>query len=442
VLNRVFDQVFSAPGTNELHEGELNVSGSLFQLPGGALRAALGGEYIRESIYTGLDRGSPGALASSRTYASRTIKSVFGELRVPIFGPDNAIGGFHSLDLSLAGRISDYSDVGTSRNPKVGVNWEPVQGLKLHGSYGTSFRAPILTQIDGAVSALFIQNYTTPTGVVTGATLSGFADGNRLSPEKATTWSLGADLAPAALPNLRASVNYFNINYSGQVNAILSDLSILQSPTSAAQYADRIVRGPQAAAIIQDLVSKGYPVFGVLPATPDLFVYGQNVNAGKTLAEGLDFQLFYRLGRFNLAGNGTYFTKYRTAVSTSAPLLNSLNTIFNPPRFRSRSSVGYDGGATNAVLFWNFTNSYNNNRVAPTQSVKDYSTFDLHVAHRFDGGLTDKSRLTLALDVSNLFDVDPPFVDIPESPNGGGGFDPTVSNPIGRVISISATFTL
>ncbi|WP_267387226.1 TonB-dependent receptor [Sphingomonas sp. GC_Shp_3] len=442
VLNSVFNQVFGAPGVNEEHEGEVSVSGSLFHLPGGNVRAALGGEYVRESIYTGLDSGPANAVNSSRTYAARNIKSVFGELRVPIFGDDNSIPGFHALDLSLAGRYSDYSDVGHTSNPKIGINWEPVRGLKLHGSYGTSFRAPILTQIKGAVDALFIQNYNTPNGVVTGATLSGFANGNPLTPEHARTWSLGADLVLPALPNFRASVNYFNIDYTGQINAILSDLSILQGGASASQYADRIVQGAPAAALIQQFVQQGYPVFGVLPNNPTLFVYGQNVNAGKTLAEGLDFQLSYRLSHFNIATNGTYFTRYRTAVSTVAPFLDSVNTIFNPPRFRSRSSVGYDNNGTSAVVFWNYTNSYKNNRVTPTQTVKDYSTFDLHVAHRFDGMLSDKNKLTLAVDVSNLFNVDPPFVNIPESPNGGGGFDPTVSNPIGRIISISATVSL
>ncbi|WP_260599004.1 TonB-dependent receptor plug domain-containing protein [Sphingomonas endolithica] len=442
VLDNVFNSVFGAPGTNKMQEGEVNVSGSLFQLPGGAVRAALGGEIIRESIYTGLDNGIIGAVMSSRSSSARTIKSVFGELRVPIFGDDNAIPGFHSLDLSLAGRISDYSDVGTSRNPKIGINWSPVRGLKLHGSYGTSFRAPILTQINGAVSALFIQNYSTPNGVVTGATLSGFAGGNPLTPEKARTYSFGADIAPPSLPNLRASVNYFDIRYTGQVNSILSDLSILQSGASAAQYSDRIVQGAAAAALIQSFLAAGYPAFGPVPANPTLFVYGQNVNAGKTLAQGLDFQVFYRLGDFNLATNGTYFTKYRTAVSASAPLLDSVNTIFNPPRFRSRSSVGYDNGDNSAILFWNFTNKYKNDRIAPIQKVDSYSTFDLHLAHRFDQGLTAASKLTLALDVSNAFNVDPPFVNIPQSPNGGGGFDPTVSNPIGRIVSLSATFAL
>jgi iron complex outermembrane receptor protein len=442
VLDRVFNSVFGAPGTNKQKEGEANISGSLLKLPGGNLQMAVGGEIIRESIYTGLDSGTVGAVNSSRSFSPRTIKSVYGELRVPIFGDDNAIPGFQELDLSLAGRISHYSDVGTSRNPKIGVNWTPVRGLKLHGSYGTSFRAPILTQIHGAVSALFIQNYATPSGVVTGAALSGFSTGNPLTPEHARTFSLGADIMPPSLPNLRASLNYFNVRYTGQVNSILSDLSILQSGASAAQYADRIVQGPQAAAVIQSFLAAGYPAFGPLPPNPTLFVYGQNVNAGTTLAQGVDFQLSYRINHFSLATSGTYYTRYKTAVSASAPVLDHLNTIFNPPRFRSRSSAGYDDGSTNAILFWNFTNSYKNDRIAPTQTVKSYSTVDLHLSHRFDRGITDRSRLTLGFDVSNLFDAKPPFVNIPQSPNGGGGFDPTAANPIGRVISLSASISL
>jgi iron complex outermembrane receptor protein len=71
--------------------------------------------------------------------------------------------------------------------------------------------------------------------------------------------------------------------------------------------------------------------------------------------------------------------------------------------------------------------------------VDSYSTFDLHLSHQFDGGIVPASGLTLALDIANLFDADPPFVDIPESPNGGGGFDPTMANPIGRLISVSAS---
>jgi iron complex outermembrane receptor protein len=443
LLGGLFNQVFGAPGINKEQQGNATLTGSLARLPGGALRLAAGGEIIRDTIRTGLESGPAGATIANLNTSGRTIKSVYGELLIPLFGTDNAVPGLRRLDISLAGRISHYSDVGTTRNPKVGVNWAPVDGLTLHGSYGKSFRAPVLTQINGAVNALFPQNYTTPNGVIQGVAISSLAGGNPLQPERARTLSFGADLAPTGLPNFRASVNYFDVRYTGQVNAILSDLSILQSPATAAQYADRIVQGAQAAQLIQQFVAQGYPVFGVLPANPTLFVFGQNVNSGKTLARGIDFQIGYRIGAFNIGTNGTYFTRYTTAVSAAAPLQNVRNTIFYPPRFRARSSVRYDSGPWNAATFWNYTNRYDNNRVVPAQKVDNYSTFDLHLARRFDTGLHGiASQVTLAIDVNNVFDKNPPLVDIPQSPNGGGGFDPTLTNPVGRLIALTVSTKL
>jgi len=45
--------------------------------------------------------------------------------------------------------------------------------------------------------------------------------------------------------------------------------------------------------------------------------------------------------------------------------------------------------------------------------------------------------LRIAVDAVNLFDEEPPFVNIAQSPNGGGGFDPTLNNPVGRVIGLT-----
>jgi iron complex outermembrane receptor protein len=44
--------------------------------------------------------------------------------------------------------------------------------------------------------------------------------------------------------------------------------------------------------------------------------------------------------------------------------------------------------------------------------------------------------LTVTAHVDNLFDRDPPYVNVPISPNGGGGFDPNNANPIGRLVSL------
>jgi iron complex outermembrane receptor protein len=37
----------------------------------------------------------------------------------------------------------------------------------------------------------------------------------------------------------------------------------------------------------------------------------------------------------------------------------------------------------------------------------------------------------------NLLDEEPPFVNIAQSPNGGGGFDPTLNNPVGRIVGLT-----
>jgi iron complex outermembrane recepter protein len=45
-------------------------------------------------------------------------------------------------------------------------------------------------------------------------------------------------------------------------------------------------------------------------------------------------------------------------------------------------------------------------------------------------------NLSVTAHVDNLFDRDPPYVNIPISPNGGGGFDPNNASPIGRLVSL------
>lgn len=440
VLAGIFNSQFYAPGVNVERQASLSATGTVIRLPGGPLRLAVGGELIHDSIVTGTVTGPPTAIVNNVVTASRNIRSAFGEVLLPIFGADNAVPGIRRLEVSLAGRISHYSDVGTARSPKVGINWTPFDGLKLHGTYGTSFRAPNLTQIHGASSALYVQTYQTPTGPIVGVALSGFKGGNPLMPEKARTWTLGADISPPSLPRLQASINYFNIHYTSQIGGVLSDLTILSSPAIAAQYSSRIVQGAAAATLIQSFIGQGYTVFGALPANPTLFVYGQNFNSGITDARGIDFQLGYRFGAFSIGTNGTVFTHWNAAVSPTAPLLNQLNNIFLPPKFRDRSTLRWTPGDLDLALFVNYIGSYNNNRVAPVQKVRAYTTVDAHVGYTLKNlNLPLLHELTFAVDGTNIFDRDPPFVNIAESSNGGGGFDPTVTNPIGRLISFTVS---
>jgi iron complex outermembrane receptor protein len=126
-------------------------------------------------------------------------------------------------------------------------------------------------------------------------------------------------------------------------------------------------------------------------------------------------------------------------VTASAPLQSQLNTIYNPLQFRTRGSAAWRKEGWDGVVFVNYTNGYQNNRVTPVQTVGAFGTVDTNFGYTFGekafNGWT--KGVKLSIDVRNLFDAKPPFVNIAPSPNGGGGFDPTAADPVGRVIGIT-----
>jgi iron complex outermembrane receptor protein len=84
-------------------------------------------------------------------------------------------------------------------------------------------------------------------------------------------------------------------------------------------------------------------------------------------------------------------------------------------------------------------NGYDNDIVAPVQKVKSYTPVDLSLGWQIGQtfGFEKLQALTMGFEVRNLFDTDPPFVNSRPTANGGGGFDATVTNPVGRELALS-----
>ena len=129
--------------TSQVETADLQVDGSLLHLPGGSFKLAAGGQFRHESFSAGGSIFYYGDTPTPQEAidVGRSVAAGYLELNVPIFGPDNASPGFQRLSVSMAGRVENYSDVGTTANPKVGLIWAPVSDLSFHASYGTSFRA-------------------------------------------------------------------------------------------------------------------------------------------------------------------------------------------------------------------------------------------------------------------------------------------------------------
>jgi len=447
LMNGLFDSLFFAPGYSGEQSAEAKVSGPALHMPGGDMRLALGGQWQHDDLTYGINSGPTGHQLVLRQKLNRHSKSGFAEVLLPFFGAQNAITGIRRLDVDLAVRYSDYSDFGGTTNPKIGVNWSPVNSITVSGTFGTSFRAPLLSELVGPLKGVFVQTYSdplSPTGTSVGYTLGG---GNlKLNPEKADTYTFGVKYEPS--PGTRLSVDFFDIDYKNQISSYLSDLTILQQP---AQLGSLVTRCPSAActALVNQYIlgvgpnASPEPVFGPIIPDPSVFVNGVELNLGRTRAAGFDVQGEYvlpvtRIGTWSVGMSGSWFTHYEVRFTPNGPTFDERNVIGFPPALRLRANLGLAAGPWDTQLFLNFVNSYTNTEATPAQNVGTYTTLDLNVIYDF--GQAFQSRwlqgLQADLNVLNIANTDPPYVNIPISPNGGGGFDPNVGNPIGRLISL------
>lgn len=433
MLNRIFSNIFNPNLQNTLSGFEARADGPLFRLPAGQVRLAAGVEYDVYKVDGYTARGPVSAPLYTNTNNSRNVKSVYVELFVPVIGSGNRNSGGQRVDLSIAGRHDRYSDVGSTSNPKLGLNWLPTSDLAIKASYGRSFRAPFLTD------TLLLRPGTTIAGATLTDPLSStgqssgirYVAGNpNLSPEKAATHSLGFDFRPSAVKGLALNATYFSIKYDNQISSQLQNNAILQQ---AALYPSLITRNPTPAQVAA-LTAQGLAVSGVLPANPAFLIDGRPTNLGKSVVHGIDFGAHYdwsaaEKGKFQLGADGTYNTTYKVAQSPSSPLVEQINSINYPLRLRLRGNFGWKLGKLSSMLYVNHWSGYTNNTVTPLQQVPSWATADLHLGYALDD--REGAPLTVSVDINNLTNRTPPFVNI------DGGYDSQQASAVGRLISLT-----
>jgi iron complex outermembrane receptor protein len=433
------------------------IDGSLFELPAGAVRIAAGVEvddYIfhQHSIYS----LNPTTTWVTFRYAhnTRQVYSGFGEAFVPIFGAANAVTGFQRLDLSLALRYDKYSDFGSTTNPKVGVTWVPFDDLTLRGSWGTSFRAPTLSETSfnttGAANRTFVPNgLNNPaipvTNPATGQSLilSSSFRFTQLEPEQANIYSIGGDYSPSFIPGLRFGVTYYNVDYKDRISGLPNANNALATPEQFALYAPFFIPAPQPATCVNGSANgnPGAPEYatynplylqylnanGSFPPTTanDCQLVGilrtETRNLGRVVQSGLDFTLNYRtelsFGTFTLDGGFNKILKLKRNVLPDTPLVDALDVIGEQIGKRGRIQAGLRNGPFSAAIAANYIGGYLNNQTPtvagvklPDQRVPSWTTFDLNLsfAPDVDQGVFSGTRLTL--NVRNFTDKDAPVV--------------------------------
>ena len=125
-------------------------------------------------------------------------------MQIPFVGDGNRVTGIYSLSLSASGRYDDYSDFGDTFNPKFGLTYEPLEWVKLRGTWGKSFQAPSLSDGSGAAPptifafplVIFANPAQAPVPGQAQIFLGG--GGTELKPQKSTNWSAGFEFTPPA----------------------------------------------------------------------------------------------------------------------------------------------------------------------------------------------------------------------------------------------------
>ncbi|MDC8754747.1 TonB-dependent receptor [Erythrobacter sp. sf7] len=229
--------------------------GKLFELPGGPVQFALGGEWRKEDSFSEFDevtRTGQTFLNAIGTFDPPTLEiwEAFGEIRIPLLAD---LPFFHELTIEGAARVSDYNsgNVGTIWSYNAGGVWAPVDDIRFRANYGRAVRAPTQGDLFGALSQTFLNGLADPcgqqninanpqrvancaaAGVPTTQTFNGITEPftNRaasgisglngsnpnLFSEKSDSWTVGAVFQPSFLPGFTMSVDWYSIELSDAI---------------------------------------------------------------------------------------------------------------------------------------------------------------------------------------------------------------------------------
>ena len=259
--------VDSSETRTALSTGETVLRGSLGTIPGGALQYAAGAQFRRESY------DSINYVAQSEFQPHREVAAGFVEVRVPLIGAAMAVPAAQRLEVTLADREEHYSDFGSTNDPTFGLIWQPMTDLKVRGTYGRSFVAPLLSELNPvpfetvAFNTGLVPGSAPPSGDVNELVV--FGGNPELRAQTAKTWTIGADWNSEATNGWKAHLNYYAIDFTDRITNLQSaGYNVLYALPMAAALGPQIVRTNPSAALVQQLVSSpGFVNFGATNLT-------------------------------------------------------------------------------------------------------------------------------------------------------------------------------
>jgi len=424
--------------------------------------------------------------------ASRTVKSVFAELAVPLVSPELGIPLVKAIDLQVAGRYEDYNDAGSVAKPKLALAWNVVDGLLLRGSVSGGFHAPALElansgtiwrggsttdliRCDALVKRGAYASYSACTSATSGAVLLAplstnidtgtVFDKGSIKPETSKQYSYGFVFEPAFLPDaagrLSLGVNAWQIRIDNPISALGGTNELLYDAylrTSGQGGSPNVVRLDPTAEDAAQFAGSGIAPVGALQ-----YVKTYYANGNPLTARGIDYDLSWRKrgtawGDWTFTVNVSQLKRYsqeplpQVKAIAGAIASGVLVNIVDPATLAAYNQVGLEGAKPewrgSAALIWHrddWTVRLRDNYIGSVTSAA-YSFVASTAPHKVDATqlwtLSLKKGFSLGalagsyveVGARNLFDKDPPL-------DAGGNYLAALYEDYGRYLYLNVGAT-
>lgn len=389
-------------GESEQFGLDVKAVGEITEMENGPVMLAVGAGRFHESMFDKPDAASrEGRLlgvGGTSVDGDRDRSVIFSEVSLPVS---------EDIEVQLALRAENYSDFGSSTNPKVAVRYQPSPTMLLRGSVGTGFRAPSLAELyigDSEDFAFLVDGVVTPAPTQYPVYYSGNPD---LDPETSTSLFLGGVFEPAS--GLEVGIDYWRFEHKDVI-----DNNAQLIVDNEAAYPGQVVRpGGMGTAIAE--------------------VYADFVNIAEQKTDGIDLDVNYgwkiSTGKLRLKETMTKLLNFKRKVSAGRSY-ESLAGEYRYPKLRSKTTLTWEKSSYSTNLSANYISGYRDKyygRISPdtgaidTHRVNSQLTYDFQFIYHHG----DVSSFTLGID--NVTDEDPPF-----SNSEVEGYDFATHDPRGR----------
>lgn len=461
----------------------------LFELPGGPVSFAIGGEYRDETAYSEFDaqtRSGATFLNAIPIFDPPRLKSyeAFGEIRIPILAD---MPFFHELSIEGAGRIADYNigNSGTVYTYNIGAVWAPVEDLRIRGSYARSVRIPTQSDLFAAPSQTFLNGLVDPcaqnninnnpnrvrncaaagvpvTEVVNGVTVpftnvpsSGIRGLNgsnpNLSEERSDSYTVGFVAQPRFIPGLTLSVDYYNITIDNVIFSLAAQTIINQcydNPSGIDNpFCQAIFRRPDGTFQGQANRNVGGTTVTYDVGPNDRSFISGPFNFAKQKTAGIDADISYTISdgntRLNLRGVVSYVIRRDNFTDINTPTFRDQVLLeLGDPRWAANFNVDLDFGKIDVGYRLRFLDKQSIGTIESIRTIQDRPPtnpdafprdfYPRVVYHNLRVGLDVDERFRLYGGVDNLTDRQPPL-----GLDGTGAGSGTYDN-VGRFFYVGA----